>query len=105
SSSITGWFSVIGLAFVGQMLGIGLWTYCLKKLSSGFASLFGLLAPIFSSLEGWTIFSENIELWTWVSFMVILFGMYLAISSKFAIKSQVIEEGRRQNAEEKITYG
>ncbi|NEO56063.1 MAG: DMT family transporter [Okeania sp. SIO3B5] len=94
-SSITGWFSVISLAFVGQMLGIGLWTYCLKNLSSGFASLVGLLAPIFSSLEGWAIFSENIEPWTWVSFMVILFGMYLAISSKFAIKSQVIEEGRR----------
>ncbi len=38
-SSLTGWFAVIGLAFVGQMLGIGLWTYCLKKISSGFASL------------------------------------------------------------------
>ncbi|NEO23682.1 MULTISPECIES: DMT family transporter [unclassified Moorena] len=86
-SSVTGWFSVIALAFVGQMLGVGLWTYCLKKLSSGFASLVGLIVPVLSSLEGWTIFSEPLSFLTLVSFVVILVGMYLAISSRSAIKS------------------
>ncbi|NEQ16796.1 MAG: DMT family transporter [Moorea sp. SIO3E2] len=88
-SSVTGWFSVIALAFVGQMLGIGLWTYCLKKISSGFASLVGLIVPVLSSLEGWAIFSEPLSFFNLVSFVVILVGMYLAISSRSAIKSPI----------------
>lgn len=88
-SSLTGWFAVIGLAFVGQMLGIGLWTYCLKKISSGFASLVALIVPAFSSLEGWAIFSEPLSFLTLVSFVVILLGIYLAISSTSAIKPRV----------------
>lgn len=88
-SSATGWFSVIALAIVGQMLGVGLWTYCLKKLSSGFASLVGLVVPAFSAVEAWAIFSEHLSLLIWVSFVVILLGMYLAISSKSAIKSEI----------------
>lgn len=85
-TSVNGWLAVIGLAIFGQMLGVGLWTYCLKKISSGFASLTALVIPALSAVEGWAIFSEKIELWTWISFVVILWGMYLAISSKSAIK-------------------
>ncbi|NEQ88008.1 MAG: DMT family transporter [Moorea sp. SIO2I5] len=88
-SSLTGWFSVTALAFFGQILGVGLWAYCLKKLSAGFGSLVALLIPALSAVEGWAILSENIELWTLVSFLVILFGMYLALSSRSAIKSGV----------------
>jgi drug/metabolite transporter (DMT)-like permease len=88
-SSVTGWFSVIALALVGQMLGVGLWTYCLKKISSGFASLAALVMPVLSAVEGWVVFSENLSWLTSVSFVVILFGMYLAISSRSAIKPGV----------------
>ncbi|WP_424103008.1 DMT family transporter [Moorena producens] len=88
-SSLTGWFSVIALAFFGQILGVGLWAYCLKKLSAGFGSLVALVIPALSAVEGWAIFSEHIELWTLVSFLVILFGMYLALFSRSAIKSGV----------------
>lgn len=86
-SSVTGWCSAIALALVGQILGIGLWTYSLKKLSSGFASLVGLVAPALSAIEGWAFLSEKIGLLTGVSFFVILIGMYLAISSTSAIKT------------------
>ncbi len=85
-TSINGWLAVMGLAVFGQMLGVGLWTYCLKKISSGFASLTALVIPALSAVEGWAIFAENIELWTGISFVVILWGMFLAISSKSAIK-------------------
>jgi drug/metabolite transporter (DMT)-like permease len=71
------------------MLGIGLWTYCLKKISSGFASLVALVVPALSAVEGWVVFSENLSLLTGVSFAVILLGMYLAISSTSAIKPGV----------------
>ncbi len=87
-TSVNGWLAVMGLAVFGQLLGVGLWTYCLKKISSGFASLTVLVIPALSAVEGWAIFSEKIELWTWISFIVILWGMYLAISSKSAIKSK-----------------
>ncbi len=86
-SSLNGWFSVVALAFVGQILGIGLWTYCLKKISSGFASLVALIVPAFSSLEGWVFFSEPPSFLSLASFIVILLGMYLAISSTSAIKT------------------
>lgn len=86
-TSVTGWSSAIALAVVGQILGVGLWTYSLKKLSSGFASLVGLLVPAISAVEGWLFFSENLSLLTVVSFLVILLGMYLAISSTSAIKT------------------
>ena len=84
-----GWASVIALALVGQMLGVGLWTYSLKKLSSGFASLVTLLVPVFSAIEGWIIFSENLSWWIGIGFIVILLGMSLAISSTSAIQSKI----------------
>jgi len=88
-SSITSWCSVIALAVFGQMLGVGLLSYCLKTLSAGFTSLATLLVPVLSTIEGWMIFSEALNLWIGCSFMVIIGGMYLAISSTSAIKSEV----------------
>jgi len=88
-SSATGWLSVIALAFFGQMLGVGLWAYCLKNVSAGFGSLVALVIPALSAVEAWVIFSESLTLLTSVSFLVILLGMYLAISSTSAIKSGV----------------
>ncbi|NES75825.1 MULTISPECIES: DMT family transporter [Okeania] len=88
-SSFTGWFSVIAQAVVAQMLGIGLLAYSLKRLSAGLTSLVALFIPVLSAVEGWAIFSENLSLLTSVSFFVILLGMYLAISSRSAIKPKV----------------
>ncbi|NEP71959.1 MAG: DMT family transporter [Okeania sp. SIO2G4] len=85
-TSINGWFAVIAQALVSQMLAMGLWAYCLKKLSAGFSSLVALIIPALSAVEGWAIFSESLNFLTVVSFFVILFGMYLAISSTSAIK-------------------
>ena len=88
-SSLTCWLSVIAQALVSQMLGIGLWTYCLKKLSASFTSLVALFIPALSAIEGWIIFSENLNLSTLVSFSIILSGMYLAMSSSSAINPKV----------------
>lgn len=88
-SSITGWFAVIAQAVLSQMLAMGLWAYCLKKLSAGFSSLVGLVIPALSAMEGWAIFSESLSFLTVVSFFVILFGMYLAISSTSIIKLEI----------------
>lgn len=84
--SLSGWLWVISLALICQVLGLGLYGYCLKKLSSGFVSLCDLLVPVLSALEAWAIFSEAIGGYTLVSFVVISIGAYLALSSKSAIK-------------------
>ena len=88
-SSLTGWLAVIAQAICGQMLGVGLWAYCLKKLSPGLTSLVVLFIPALSAIEGWVIFSENLNLSILVSFLIILWGMYLAISSTSAINPEV----------------
>jgi drug/metabolite transporter (DMT)-like permease len=63
----------------------------LKKITSGFASLVALIIPGLSAVEGWIIFSESLSVLTAVSFVVILCGMYLAISSRSAIKLSLDE--------------
>jgi len=90
-TSLKGWLFVIALALISQILGVGLWTYCLKKITSGFASLVALIIPGLSAIEGWIIFSESLSILTGVSFVVILGGMYLAISSRSAIKLSLDE--------------
>lgn len=87
--SVSGWLSVIALAIFGQVLGIGLCIYCLKKLSSRFVSLASLMTPALSSLQAWVIFSENINFLTLICYLIILLGIYLAISSPSTIKKSV----------------
>lgn len=87
-ASLNSWLAVIALALISQILGVGLWTYSLKRIASGFASLVALIIPALSAIEGWIIFSEGLNVLTGISFTVIIFGMYLAISSRSAIKNQ-----------------
>lgn len=67
------------------MIGIGLWVYCFKKLFVGFISLVVLVVFVFSMIEGLVIFLEYINFWILVSFLIILWGMYLVILSKFIV--------------------
>ncbi len=84
--SVRGWAFVISLAIVGQVLGQGLLAYSLKKFSSGFVALMLLLESVFAAIAAWGIFGESLSLFDWVAFFTILFGMYLAVSSKSAMK-------------------
>lgn len=81
-----GWLFVIGLAMVSQVLGQGLAAYSLKILSSAFVTLLDLLEPIFAAIAAWAIFSESLSLSNWIAFAVVLSGLYLASSSKSAVK-------------------
>ncbi|MFH7028169.1 MAG: DMT family transporter [Heteroscytonema crispum UTEX LB 1556] len=81
-TSFSGWLAVISVAIVGQVIGQGLVAYSLKKLSSGFVALSFLLSPALSAILAWFVFSENLSLLNWLSFFVILLGIYLAISTQ-----------------------
>lgn len=77
-----GWFAVISLAVVCQVLGQGLLVYSLKRLSSALVALFLLLEPVITALLAWAIFAESLSFVNWVGFFVVLLGIYLAKSGQ-----------------------
>jgi|GEM_PF-120017 len=84
-STVSGWLWVISLALICQVLGHGLLTYSLAKFSSVVVSLVHLLEPVFSGIFALVIFSEKLTFSNWLSFAVVLMGLYLAISSQAAV--------------------
>ena len=81
-----GWFFIIFQALFCQVFGQGLLAYSLSKLSSGVVSVTLLLEPVIASIFAWVIFSEKVSFFEWMTFAVVLIGIYLAQSSQSAIK-------------------
>lgn len=86
-----GWFFIIFQALFCQVLGQGLLTYSLSRLSSGVVAVTLLLNPVLASIFAWFIFSEQVGLFDWMTFGVVLVGIYLAQSSQSTV--QVTNEG------------
>jgi drug/metabolite transporter (DMT)-like permease len=86
-----GWLLIIFQALFCQVLGQGLLAYSLSKLSSGVVAITLLLEPIIASIFAWFIFGEKITLADWICFVVVLGGVYLAQSSKAAVKTTPTE--------------
>jgi drug/metabolite transporter (DMT)-like permease len=86
-----GWLLIIFQALFCQVLGQGLLAYSLSKLSSGVVAITLLLEPIIASIFAWFIFGEQITLADWICFVVVLGGVYLAQSSKTAVKTTPTE--------------
>ncbi len=85
-TTLTAWLAVIGLGLISEGLGQRLLADCMDKFSSGFVSLFLLLEPIISAMLAWVIFAESLSPTTWVGFVVILTGIYLAQTSNSSIQ-------------------
>lgn len=80
--SVTGWLAVIGLGAVSQAMGQGLLTYSLGKFSSGFVAVSMLSIPVIAAVLAMFIFAEQLSLYNWLAFAVVLFGIYLAVSAQ-----------------------
>lgn len=80
--SLTGWLSVIGLGLISQAVGQGLLTYSLAKFSSGFVAVSMLAIPVIAAVLAMLIFAEQLSLYNWLAFLVVLFGIYLSVSAK-----------------------
>ncbi|MCL1466709.1 DMT family transporter [Argonema galeatum A003/A1] len=93
--SVKGWLFVISLPLICQVLGHGLLTYSLARLSSAVVSLVHLLEPVFGSIFAWAIFWERLSFSNWVGFAVVLIGLYLAVSSQAAVhlSQNTVESG------------
>lgn len=80
------WLLVIAIALLGQVFAQGLALYSLKKLSSSFVALSMLVIPVFSHIEAKFIFSETTSWINYLGCLIVLWGMYLAIFGKGALK-------------------
>jgi len=89
--SWTGWFFIIFQALFCQVLGQGLLAYSLSRISSGVVAVTLLLEPVLASIFAWFIFSEQVGLFDWATFAVVLAGIYLAQSSQSTV--QITNEG------------
>ena len=81
-ASNTSWLAIIGLGLVSQGVGQGLLTYSLAKFSSGFVAVSMLAIPVIAAILALAIFNEQLSLFNWLAFAVVLCGIYLAISAK-----------------------
>ena len=81
-TSNNSWLAIIGLGLISQALGQGLLTYSLAKFSSGFVAVSMLAIPVIAAILALAIFSEQLSLFNWLAFAVVLCGIYLAISAK-----------------------
>ncbi|MGV0102024.1 EamA domain-containing protein [Nostoc sp. DSM 114160] len=86
-----GWFFIIFQALFCQVLGQGLLAYSLSRISSGVVAVTLLLEPVLASIFAWFIFAEQVGLFDWATFAVVLMGIYLAQSSQSIV--QVTNEG------------
>jgi drug/metabolite transporter (DMT)-like permease len=87
--TLSGWLVVFALAAICEALGHGLIVYSLKTFSSGFISLLLLLNPVIVAILAWILFSENLSIFNLLGLLLILGGIYLAISNQESVKSKV----------------
>ncbi|MEH2351728.1 DMT family transporter [Nostoc sp.] len=85
--SWTGWFFIIFQALFCQVLGQGLLAYSLSRISSGVVAVTLLLEPVLASIFAWFIFAEQVGLFDWATFAVVLAGIYLAQSSQSILQA------------------
>ena len=81
-SSLLGWVNIFSLSILCQVIASVIFIYQLKQFSSGFVSLFMLLQPIVTAILAWVIFHEYLSFVNWISFLIVLLGIYIAESGE-----------------------
>lgn len=80
--SSIGWWAIVGLGLISQAIGQGLLTYSLAKFSSGFVAVSMLSIPVIAAILAMLIFAEQLSLFNWIAFAIVLCGIYLAVSAE-----------------------
>ncbi|ABG52254.1 protein of unknown function DUF6, transmembrane [Trichodesmium erythraeum IMS101] len=88
--SLKGWLAVIALALCSQVIGQGLITYSLNYLSSGLVAIIMLIDPVLSTILAWSILSEQLSIANSIFCSIVLFGIYLSLSSQYALKKELV---------------
>jgi drug/metabolite transporter (DMT)-like permease len=73
-----GWWVVIGLAVITQMLGQGLIAYAFAHLPASLSSVSLLIQPVMATLFAWWLFNEAVGPIQFVGGAIVLAGIWLA---------------------------
>ena len=76
------WLAVIALGLISQAIGQGLLTYSLANYSSSFVAVSMLAIPVIAAVLAAIIFSEQLSVFNWGAFAIVLVGIYLAVSAR-----------------------
>jgi drug/metabolite transporter (DMT)-like permease len=82
--------AVLSLGLVSQCLGLGLLTFCLSRFTSAVVSVSLLAVPAITAVLAWILFAETLTLVNGLTFVVVLMGIYLAISAPKSVDEQSI---------------
>ena len=77
-SSAAGWWVLVGLALVSQVLGQGLIAYAFAHLPASLSSVSLLIQPVMAALFAWALFGEAIGVFQFVGGAIVLAGIWLA---------------------------
>jgi drug/metabolite transporter (DMT)-like permease len=88
-TTLSVWVAVIALGIICEGFGQRLLADSMSHFSCSFIALVLLLEPILSTILAWIIFAEQLGIVTWISFAVVLTGIYIATSSNSTDKVAV----------------
>lgn len=77
---------LLGLALCSQLLGQGLLSYCLGKISIMLSSVIILSQPVFAAIYSYFLFGETLSFKEILGIIIILAGVYYAKKEKKAAK-------------------
>jgi drug/metabolite transporter (DMT)-like permease len=77
-SSAGGWWVLVGLAVVTQILGQGLIAYAFAHLPASLSSVSLLVQPVMATLFAWMLFNEPVGLAQYLGGAVVLAGIWLS---------------------------
>ncbi len=76
--SANGWWVLVGLALVTQILGQGLIAYAFAHLPASLSSLSLLIQPVTATIFAWALFGEAIGALQFAGGAIVLAGIWLA---------------------------
>jgi len=90
-SSVSGWWVLVALAVVTQILGQGLIAYAFAHLPASLSSVSLLVQPVMATLFAWVLFKEPVGAAQYLGGAVVLGGIWL---SKRGSPEEVWDNGR-----------
>ncbi len=75
---LSGWWVLLGLAVVSQILGQGLIAYAFAHLPASLSSVSLLVQPVMATLFAWVLFAEPVGAQQFIGGAVVLGGIWLA---------------------------
>lgn len=73
-----GWWVLLGLALISQILGQGLIAYAFAHLPASLSSVSLLIQPVVAALAAWMLFAEPVGAMQFIGGAIVLAGIWLA---------------------------